>query len=39
MAELRVGATTHTGRLRPANEDNLLVTDRAFVVAAMGTPG
>ena len=33
MAELRVGATTHTGRLRPANEDNLLVTERSFVVA------
>jgi len=33
MAELRVGATTHTGQLRPANEDSLLVTERAFVVA------
>ena len=33
MAELRVGATTHTGQVRPANEDNLLVTGRVFVVA------
>lgn len=33
MAELRVGAATHTGRLRPENEDNLLVTDGVFVVA------
>ena len=33
MAELRVGATTHTGQLRPANEDSLLVTHRVFVVA------
>ena len=33
MAELRVGASTHTGQLRAENEDNLLVTDRIFVVA------
>ncbi len=33
MAELRVGASTHTGQIRPENEDNLLVTDRLFVVA------
>ncbi len=33
MAELRVGATTHTGRARPANEDSLLVTPGVFVVA------
>ena len=33
MAELRVGSATDTGRLRPENEDNLLVTDRVFVVA------
>lgn len=33
MAELRVGSATDTGRLRPENEDNLLVTDNAFVVA------
>ena len=33
MAELRSGASTHTGQIRPANEDNLLVTDRLFIVA------
>lgn len=33
MAQLRVGASTHKGQLRPENEDNLLVTDRLFVVA------
>ena len=33
MAELRVGASTHKGQIRPENEDNLLVTDRVFVVA------
>ena len=33
MAELRVGSSTHTGQIRPENEDNLLVTDRVFVVA------
>jgi len=33
MAELRVGAATDTGRLRPENEDNLLVADGIFVVA------
>ena len=33
MAELRVGASTHTGQIRAENEDNLLVTDRVFVVA------
>lgn len=33
MADLRIGATTHGGRVRPANEDSLLVTDRVFVVA------
>jgi protein phosphatase len=33
MAELRVGSSTHTGRIRPENEDNMLVTDRVFVVA------
>ena len=33
MAELRVGASTHTGQIRPENEDNLLVTHRLFVVA------
>ena len=33
MAELRVGSATHTGQIRPENEDNLLVTDRLFVVA------
>jgi PPM family protein phosphatase len=33
MAELRVGASTHKGQVRPENEDNLLVTDRLFVVA------
>ena len=33
MAELRVGSATDAGRLRPENEDNLLVTDHAFVVA------
>jgi protein phosphatase len=33
MAELRVGSSTHTGQLRPENEDSLLVTDRVFVVA------
>ena len=33
MAELRVGASTHAGQIRTENEDNLLVTDRVFVVA------
>ena len=33
MANLRVGATTHTGQIRPANEDSLLVTPTVFVVA------
>ena len=33
MAELRVGSSTHSGRVRTQNEDNLLVTDRLFVVA------
>jgi PPM family protein phosphatase len=33
MANLRVGATTHTGQVRPANEDSLLVTPTVFVVA------
>ncbi len=33
MADLRAGSSTHTGQLRPENEDNLLVTDRLFVVA------
>ena len=33
MAELRVGAATDTGRLRPENEDNMLVADGIFVVA------
>ena len=33
MAELQVGAATDTGRLRPENEDNLLVADGIFVVA------
>jgi serine/threonine protein phosphatase PrpC len=33
MAELRVGSATDPGRMRSDNEDNLLVTDRLFVVA------
>ena len=33
MADLRAGSSTHTGQIRPENEDNLLVTDRVFVVA------
>ncbi len=33
MANLRVGASTDTGQLRPANEDSLLVTPSVFVVA------
>ena len=33
MAQLRVGAATHTGQVRPANEDNLLVTDGVYLVA------
>lgn len=33
MAEIRAGAATHTGLVRPENEDNLLATDRVFVVA------
>jgi len=33
MAELRVGAATHTGQVRPANEDNLLVADGIYIVA------
>jgi serine/threonine protein phosphatase PrpC len=33
MAELRVGASTHAGQIRAENEDNLLVTERVFVVA------
>ena len=33
MANLRVGATTHTGQVRPANEDSLLITPTVFVVA------
>ena len=33
MADLRVGAATHTGQLRPANEDNLLVADGVYIVA------
>ena len=33
MAELRIGSATDKGRVRPENEDNLLVTDTAFVVA------
>ncbi len=33
MAELRIGSATDAGRIRPENEDNLLVTKTAFVVA------
>ena len=33
MAELRIGSATDTGRIRPENEDNFLVTATAFVVA------
>ena len=33
MAELRIGSATDTGRVRPENEDNFLVTGTAFVVA------
>jgi protein phosphatase len=33
MADIRAGAATHTGMVRPENEDNMLVTDRVFVVA------
>ena len=33
MAELRWGATTHAGMVRPQNEDNLLAADGVFVVA------
>ena len=33
MAELRWGATTDSGRIRPENEDNLLAEPRVFVVA------
>ena len=33
MAELRWGATTDSGRIRPGNEDNLLAEERVFVVA------
>ena len=33
MADLRVGAATHTGQIRPANEDNLLVADGVYIVA------
>jgi PPM family protein phosphatase len=33
MAELRVGSATDTGRIRPENEDNFLVTATTFVVA------
>jgi biopolymer transport protein ExbD len=33
VAELRVGSATDTGRIRPENEDNFLVTTTAFVVA------
>ncbi|HSP30002.1 MAG TPA: protein phosphatase 2C domain-containing protein, partial [Ilumatobacteraceae bacterium] len=33
MAELRAGGSTHEGQVRPANEDNLLITDRLFIVA------
>jgi protein phosphatase len=33
MADVNVGFATHPGQLRPENEDNLLVTDRLFVVA------
>jgi serine/threonine protein phosphatase PrpC len=33
MAELRWGAATHPGQIRPQNEDNLLVDDTVFVVA------
>ena len=33
MAELRIGSATDKGRVRPENEDNLLVTGTAFVVA------
>jgi PPM family protein phosphatase len=33
MAELRIGAATDTGRIRPENEDNFLVTETTFVVA------
>ena len=33
MAELRWGAATHPGQIRPQNEDNLLATDGVFVVA------
>jgi len=33
MAELRWGASTHPGRARPQNEDDLLANDGVFVVA------
>ena len=33
MAELRIGSATDKGRVRPENEDNLLITGTAFVVA------
>ncbi len=33
MAQLRVGTATHAGMVRPANEDNLLATGGAYVVA------
>ncbi len=33
MAQLRAGSATHTGQVRPANEDNLLVADGIYIVA------
>jgi len=33
VAELRWGAATHPGQIRPENEDNLLATENVFVVA------
>jgi serine/threonine protein phosphatase PrpC len=33
MAQLNWGSATHTGRLRPQNEDNLLAIDGVYVVA------
>ena len=33
MAELRWGATTDSGRIRPGNEDNVLADARVFAVA------
>src|SRR6218665_561588 len=33
MAEIRFGAATDTGRLRPENEDNHIATDGIFMVA------